>query len=324
MSHVEPTLTQSSTSSTSLPGQPEAGSCAAIFLAPDRVTLSTQAIVCPQSEAPATFTGAPSAAGSCVAIILSPEDTTISEQQGVGCPQSANSATITGVPSAAGSLVTTTPAPTAPAGGVPEATQGAEANQNNLKDGLSGGAVAGVAVGCLIAGAAIAAIILLILFRRRRNKQTAGFVQHHLPYNGAHNGPEKAPIVTTNAVVNSIDNLIPQPVDDETITKEISRLRDNIKNHVRTYYRFDPVGAADIPHEHLASLATASGINTDILVGSLLNPAQRDTALRLFIAWAILSRCEGNKLPSLLPTGVDTLNVVVPNGRNSLTSNGKT
>jgi hypothetical protein len=196
-------------------------------------------------------------------------------------------------------------------------------NGGNGDRSLSGGAVAGVAIGCLIAGAAIAAIVLVLLFRRRRNKQAAGFVQHHLPYNGTHAGTEKAPIVTTAAVASSIDNLIPQPVEDEAITKEVSRLRDNIKNHVRTYYRFDPVGHIDIPHAQLAGLAAATGISTAILAESLLNPAKRDSALRLYLAWAILSRCEGNRLPSLLPGEIAALTAAVPTSKFSLILNGK-
>lgn len=177
---------------------------------------------------------------------------------------------------------------------------------------LSEGAIAGVAIGCAFVGAVIGAAILFLLFRRRQARQPVIYHQQHLPYNHAHRSAEKGPSVVTGAVANNVDNLIPQPVEDDAITKELSRIRDNIKNHVRTYYRFDASGAEGIQESQLVELATATGLRTSALLSSLADGSKRGDAISLFIAWVLMSRCEGNHHPSFLPADIAALAVAVP------------
>ncbi|KAF1996558.1 hypothetical protein P154DRAFT_312374 [Amniculicola lignicola CBS 123094] len=249
------------------------------------------------------------------------KDATITVNQ-VECPpetsKSTSSASLSS--STPGATTTTTPIPTsstsviasgattaAPTPTPPPATPIAQPN-----NGLAGGAVAGVAIGCLLAGAAIAALVCFFLFRRRRQQGAAAYVQHHVPYNGPSNGPEKAPIAMATAATSNIDNYLPQPVEDDAITKELSRIRDNIKNHARTYYHFEHVQGADILESRLMHIAAATGTSASGLVDLLLNPGTRGEAIRLVIAWVILSKCETQSQRSLLPSDLSALAGAVP------------
>lgn len=175
------------------------------------------------------------------------------------------------------------------------------------KSGVSGGAVAGAAIGCLIAGALIGALICFLLYRRRLRKQAPISYESHLPYNGEHKSGATAVATSVPAAAGSnIDALLPQPVDDDTMTKELSKIRDNIKNHVQSYYHFQPVNAP-IDTSMLAGLATATNISAAALAGLIANPATRSDALRLYVAWAVLSKFEGGGQPSLLPAGIPAL-----------------
>lgn len=169
--------------------------------------------------------------------------------------------------------------------------------------GLVGGAVAGIAIGMLLAGVSIAALVFLLLLRRQRKRlktsQTA-YSPQRLPYSGHEPRPEKGATVVT-AAVSRVDDLLPQPVEDDAIAGALSRIRDNIKNHVRTYYHSGPVSAADINESSVRNIAALTGSSAAILSSALISPTTRDTALRSVIGSIILARCTGERGPSLLP-----------------------
>lgn len=106
--------------------------------------------------------------------------------------------------------------------------------------------------------------------------------------------------MAASALPRSVEELLPQPAEDDALTGQISKIRDNIKNHVRTYYEFGPVDA-NIVETHLHDLAQATGMNHVTLHNALLNPSTRNDSLRLFVSWIILSRCTGDRQPTLLP-----------------------
>lgn len=187
--------------------------------------------------------------------------------------------------------------------------------------GVSPGAVAGVAIACLIAGAVIAGIVVFLIFKKRNKRQAGTQYQHHshTPYALEPSISEKAPASTTTAVSSNIDNLLPQPVEDDAITKELSRIRDNVKNHVRTYYHQDAVIVSDVKESGLVPLASATGTNVSALVNGLLSPSTRGEIIRLFIAWATLTRCSGERHTSLLPDDIARLAMSIPgaDGKNA-------
>ncbi|KAF2691611.1 hypothetical protein K458DRAFT_3203 [Lentithecium fluviatile CBS 122367] len=166
--------------------------------------------------------------------------------------------------------------------------------------GVSGGAVAGVAIGCLIAGAIIALIVCFFLYRRRNQKQSAPYHQSHLPYDTEHKSGvavRTTPVPSAGMVAGSS---LPQPVEDATISKEVSRIRDNIKNHVQNFYHYQPVRGG-IGSSELTALAAATNLDAAVVEAMLVNTSTRGDTIRLFIAWAVLSRCEGLRQLTLLP-----------------------
>ncbi|OCK81385.1 hypothetical protein K432DRAFT_351216 [Lepidopterella palustris CBS 459.81] len=102
----------------------------------------------------------------------------------------------------------------------------------------------------------------------------------------------------------NLDNLLPQPAEDDAISGAMSRLRDNIKNHVQSYYHTTTVAPNVVDESRLGDLAAATRIATWTLRDLLLDPATRTPAIRLFLGWLILSRCSQDAQPSLLPSEV--------------------
>ncbi|KAF2267228.1 hypothetical protein CC78DRAFT_541885 [Lojkania enalia] len=194
----------------------------------------------------------------------------------------------------------------------PASTQVLPTPEPSAKSGVSGGAVAGIAIACLIAGAATGAAILFLLFRRKRKTQIQTYQQRHIPYIDGAATSEKRPAVVDTAVSSNVDHFLPQPVEDDAITKELSRIRDNIKNHVRSYYHYEPIRQGDINASMLGGLAAATGLQNTVLIDLISNPSTRSGTIRLFIAWIALSRCDGNTLPNFLPDELAPLAVAIP------------
>ncbi|CAO2657915.1 Nn.00g071750.m01.CDS01 [Neocucurbitaria sp. VM-36] len=188
---------------------------------------------------------------------------------------------------------------------------------------LSGGAVAGVAIGMLLAGLLIAGAIFFLLLRRQKKRQyaAAAYTTQHLPYNGVTRSSEKGPTIVASAMPSSIDDLLPQPAADDTITDEVSKIRDNIKNHVRTYYHSTPVSAGSINETELRDLASATGVSSPMLGSALSKPSTRQDALRLAFAWVVLSRSTGQRDASLLPVDLARLATSIVGRDDSNTTN---
>ena len=185
----------------------------------------------------------------------------------------------------------------------------------HVKKGLEGGAVAGIAVGMLLAGALIAGIVFFILLHRQKRRQsvlTAANSRQSASYTERNGGPEKRPTTVVAAPAGSIDDLLPQPMEDDVITGDLSRIRDNIKNHVRTYYHSGPVAATDINEAAIRDIAALTGTTTALFVEGLTNPVTRDNTLRSIIASVILARCIGERGSSLLPNELAALSVSMP------------
>ncbi|KAF2105462.1 hypothetical protein BDV96DRAFT_374254 [Lophiotrema nucula] len=195
--------------------------------------------------------------------------------------------------------------------GQPTAT--APSGHGTKSDGLGGGAVAGVAIACLIGGAAIAAAVLFFLFRRKKKPQSYAYGNSHLGHDGGYGAPEKSPVVPPKAISSDVDNFLPQPIEDDAITQELSKIRDNLKNHVRSYYHNDPIRVGSFDASTLSGLAAATGMHTSVLATLLSDASTRNEATRVFLAWVVLSKCDGSRLPSLLPDDLSTTAVALQN-----------
>jgi hypothetical protein len=202
--------------------------------------------------------------------------------------------------------------------GIPTASAGPLPAQK----GLSGGAVAGVAIGMLIVGLLIAGAVFFFLLRRQKKKRYNSIQAYPSPHvldNGASGTLEKGPTAITSAYATNIDDMLPQPVADDTITDSALKIRDNIKNHVRTYYHVSPVPVASINQANMAELAIATGTSSATLASMLSDTATRAETLRLIIAWIVLSRCTGERNESLLPGELATIAAGIPgrDGKNT-------
>jgi hypothetical protein len=192
-------------------------------------------------------------------------------------------------------------------------------SQSNKSKGLAGGAVAGIAIGMLLAGAVLAGIVFFILLRRQKRRQvtsSANYSRQHAAYTEHNVRPEKGATMVA-ATTGSIDSLLPQPVEDDAITGDLSKIRDNIKNHVRTYYHSGPISAVGVNETVIRDVAAMTGSSATALVNLLSDPSKRDSALRSIVAAVILTKCTGERSPSLLPIEVAALTTSVAANNNS-------
>ncbi|KAF2497223.1 hypothetical protein BU16DRAFT_353874 [Lophium mytilinum] len=177
------------------------------------------------------------------------------------------------------------------------------------KSGVSGGATAGIAIACLVIGAAIAGFIVWLLMRRSRNKNQAGFPNHGA---AAHAGPEKQPILGTlpkassDSTLRVVENHLPLPLEDSAISGDITKLSTLIKNHVQSYYHESLVDSGTVDLDALQALGDNMPISVGTLGTLLSNPTTREVGLRFCIAWVIISRSKLNGDPrtTLLPPEV--------------------
>ena len=198
----------------------------------------------------------------------------------------------------------------------------ASAGSSSASEGLAGGAVAGVAIGMLLTGFLIAGAAFLFLSRRQKRKRynpTLAQQPPHVPSSGAGGRLEKGPAVVTSAYATDIDDMLPQPAADDTITDAALKIRDSIKNHAREFYHVSPVPAASINQANMRELAIATGTSSSALASMLSNISTRAETLRLIVAWSVLSRCTGERAESLLPGELAPLASAVPgkDGKNA-------
>jgi hypothetical protein len=157
-----------------------------------------------------------------------------------------------------------------------------------------------------------------MLSKRRNRRQAPSYQTGNANQHGSAGGekrPNVTPTPTLGTAFRNVDNFDPMPDEDGAIIKEVSRIRDNIKNHVRSYYHFDPIPAPDIDSPQFDSIAAATNIPPSTIRDILSNPYSRNEAIRLVVAWAVLSRCRdnGRKGESLLPREISDLSTAMLN-----------
>ena len=172
----------------------------------------------------------------------------------------------------------------------------------------------------LLAGALIAGFVFFFLLRRQKRRHATPIApasRRQASYPKSNMSVEKGPTAIA-APVGNIDDLLPQPTEDDAITGDLSRIRDNINNHVRTYYHPGPISTTDINEAGIRDIAASTGTSASVVIRALTDPATKDKALRSIIASVILTRCTGERSPSLLPNDVAALSASIPvsNGNN--------
>lgn len=172
----------------------------------------------------------------------------------------------------------------------PGSPQNVSGTANPNANRLPGGAVAGVALGCLVAGAVLALIGVFILLRRKKGPAIRG-IESHLPQKTV--SPSNLTVISSaKKSEKNNQSYLPQPVEDEFIIREVSKLQSDVKNHVQTYYALDG-NRPNLDRERLRDMGTALNLSTNALGKLLGNPSTRSDALRSYIAWTILSHRRG-------------------------------
>lgn len=180
-------------------------------------------------------------------------------------------------------------------------------------DGLKGGPVAGVAIGCLVAGLALGLIAAFLLLRRRRRVKPAneGFVLADQKYTKPKDGPQV--IVSSSRHDAELSQFLLEATPDKDLQAELRSLSELIYQHVENYYRRPQVQAD--PAEVAQSLINigyspeASGLQADTVAAICLSPKTSQVGLRHVISHAIFRSLDFNSGSSLsmLPLAVATL-----------------
>lgn len=90
----------------------------------------------------------------------------------------------------------------------------------------------------------------------------------------------------------NIDSILALPLEDRTITGEISKISNLIKNHVQSFYHNSRVATEAVEHYCLRRLDLSIPVTSSSLGMPLTNPTTREVALRFCIALVIISRMQ--------------------------------
>lgn len=167
---------------------------------------------------------------------------------------------------------------------------------------LKGGAAAGIAVGCLVAGALVATLACFLLFSRRK-KRAAAQAGHLEPTVYSEEHDLKHPAKTSSTPMGAIDaaaiieNNLPQPKEDNAIIGDLSRIKSRIEGHVDSYYHTAGANNQATAQALSAALGTAFPVSMLKLQELLSNPRKRPAVLRTAIAWIIVSRIDFSSGP---------------------------
>jgi hypothetical protein len=193
-------------------------------------------------------------------------------------------------------------------------------SSSQTQSNLSGGVVAGVAIGCFVVGALIALGLSLYFFRRQRTQRptrVATWTQQSPPgFTSDKKMPPVAVATSQRNIDNDIDSLIPQEADDNTVRGKASTLFDQFELHVENYYRDVKVS---IPPTMESELSRFSSPHLSEPLVAFLNSTSRPmTLIKHSLAFHVMSltSATGESARTLLPRElvgmVRTLNQPTP------------
>jgi hypothetical protein len=151
---------------------------------------------------------------------------------------------------------------------------------------------------------------LFWFFKRKSNNRHQTLDQETRA--AALSGQEKQPVANikpldnANLTTRTVENNLPQPLEDNAIAEAISKISNSIKNHVQSYYHSARVSVGTVNPDALQALGDGFPTSIGTLNTMLANPTTRETALRLCIAWVVVSRIQfgGDPRITFLPPEV--------------------
>lgn len=193
--------------------------------------------------------------------------------------------------------------------------------------GLTDGAVAGVAIACVVAGLALGAVAMFLLFRRRRRQSQANF--HQVSNGGIE--PKKDVMVTVTPSKNDVDlnQFLLDTIPDKQIEGELHALSELLYQHVESHYHRSPVhlDAQTLAQSlvHIGYSPAASGLDAMTVVALCLEPSSRPVGLRHVLSHVIFSSLDfssGSNM-AMLPPVVREFLSTIPSTESNGTAPGK-
>ncbi|KAJ4325551.1 hypothetical protein N0V84_003429 [Fusarium piperis] len=181
--------------------------------------------------------------------------------------------------------------------------------------GLTDGAVAGIAVACIVIGLALGAVAALLLFRRRRR-------QSQTTFNQVSNGgiePKNDMMVTVTPSKNDVDlnQFLLDAIPDKQIEGELHALSELLYQHVESHYHRSPVhlDAQTLVQSlaHIGYSPAASGLDAMTVVALCLEPSSRAVGLRHVLSHVIFSSLDfssGSNMAMLPPVVREFLSTI--------------
>lgn len=209
--------------------------------------------------------------------------------QAILSPSPINTITTTGPTTSGTTTASSTASPSGSSSGQISPTPTSAPNK-----GLKGGAVAGVAIGCLIAGALIASLLAWFFWKRRKPLVVRDTEASTIALMPREKGPavKSLSLESGSPITAAMENGLPQPLEDNAITGEISKISNLIKNHVQSYYHAGRVSPGLVDYDDIQALGSDIPVSVGTLSTLLGNSATREIALRFCIAWVVISRMQ--------------------------------
>lgn len=182
-----------------------------------------------------------------------------------------------------------------------------------VKKETNGGLVAGVAIGCLLAGALIGFVIALFLYRRRQQKQQPGggngtyIVSSSTAEPKGHHPPPGQVSAPKDSAIN-LDKFLLDTTPDQEIAGELHSLGSLIQQHVENNYHLYPINAD--PRQlalALKQLGLVEGsLSAEAVATLAVEPQTRHVALQHVISQVLFSSVDvgSRSRLSMLPAPV--------------------
>ncbi|KAJ3529124.1 hypothetical protein NM208_g9898 [Fusarium decemcellulare] len=209
-----------------------------------------------------------------------------------------------------------------PATGTPSETS------TSKPDGLSDGAVAGIAIGCVILGLALGLIAAFILLRRRRHRQGEDVSQSSFSQTDKHSHrPKDDVLVAVTPSRNDVElsQFLLEATPDKQIQGELHALSELIYQHVENHYHRSNV---QVDTEALAQTlvnigysSAASGLEAQRVAALCVDLNTRPVALRHVLSHAIFQSLDFNSRSSvsMLPPAVAEFLQTIPSTKHEST-----
>lgn len=193
--------------------------------------------------------------------------------------------------------------------------------------GLPDGAVAGVAIACIVVGLALGVVVALLLFRRRRR-------QPQTNSNQVSNGDielKNDVMVTVTPSKSDVDlnQFLLDAIPDKQIEGELHALSELLYQHVESHYHRSPVrlDAQTLAQSlvHVGYSPAASGLDAMTVVALCLEPSSRPVGLRHVLSHVIFSSLDfsSGSTMAMLPPVVREFLSTIPSAESNGAAPGK-